>query len=125
MSNFMLEDENANNIINPFVIHDLSLPGNVRQTGVFDDFSIKKDEDETFVVDKSVFCDYGLCKDANETCTLKKRIHPHPNIDRGVACKRKQIVPMEPVEPVYHISTKFIKFIILLVISLILYFLLL
>ena len=35
MSNFMFDDENANNIINPFVIHDLSLPGNVRQTGFF------------------------------------------------------------------------------------------
>jgi len=105
----MIDDKNANDVINPFVIHDFSLPGNVRQTGVFDDFSIKKIEDETFVVDKSVFCDYGLCKDANETSTLKK-------------CEGKRMVP---VERVYHISTKLVKFIILLVISLILYFLLL
>ena len=38
MSEFMLNDEAAIDDINPFVQHDFSLPGGVRQTGNFEDF---------------------------------------------------------------------------------------
>jgi len=38
MSEFMLNDEDAINDVNPFVQRDFSLPGGVRQTGNFEDF---------------------------------------------------------------------------------------
>ena len=38
MSEFMLNDQAAIDDINPFVQHDFSLPGGVRQTGNFQDF---------------------------------------------------------------------------------------
>ena len=38
MSEFMLNDQAAIDDINPFVQHDFSLPGGVRQTGNFEDF---------------------------------------------------------------------------------------
>ncbi len=34
----MLDDEDAINDVNPFVTHDFSLPGSVRQTGDFASF---------------------------------------------------------------------------------------
>ena len=39
MSKIMLNDEDAINDVNPFVKHDFSLPGSVRQTGGFDNFT--------------------------------------------------------------------------------------
>jgi hypothetical protein len=45
MSKYMLNDEDAINDVNPFVSHDFSLPGGVRQTGNFEDFTeIKRNE---------------------------------------------------------------------------------
>ena len=35
----MLNDEDAINDVNPFVTHDFSLPGGMRQTGEFENFS--------------------------------------------------------------------------------------
>ena len=40
----MLNDEDAINDVNPFVTHDFSLPGGVRQTGDFEDFSEMRNE---------------------------------------------------------------------------------
>jgi hypothetical protein len=38
MSEYMLNDDDAINDVNPFVTHDFSLPGGVRETGDFADF---------------------------------------------------------------------------------------
>lgn len=103
MSNFMLDDKNLNDVVNPFVTHDFSLPGSVRQTGVFSNFSTKKAENEVFTTEKSVFCDYGLCKDANEPRKIKQKA---------------------TIDSVDHVTAKTFKFIVLLLISVILYFLL-
>jgi len=35
----MLTDEEAIDKVNPFVTHDFSLPGSVRQSGGYDDFT--------------------------------------------------------------------------------------
>ena len=40
----MLNDEDAINDVNPFVSHDFSLPGGVRQTGNFEDFTEMRNE---------------------------------------------------------------------------------
>jgi hypothetical protein len=39
MSSYMLNDEDAINDVNPFVTHDFSLPGGVRQMNEFENFS--------------------------------------------------------------------------------------
>ena len=46
MSEFMLNDEDAINDVNPFVQRDFSLPGGVRQTGNFEDFQEEADPEQ-------------------------------------------------------------------------------
>ena len=83
MSKFMLDDENAINDINPFVLHDFSLPGSVRQTSNFSDFQEVPPYMGILDKDKSVYCDYGLCTEAGKPCSINKIIQPHRNIDYG------------------------------------------
>jgi len=65
MSSYMLNDEDAINDVNPFVTHDFSLPGGVRQMSEFENFSeLKKNVSKPVSVDdRSVFCEFGLCND--------------------------------------------------------------
>lgn len=83
MSKFMLNDEDAINDINPFVLHDFSLPGSVRQTSNFNDFQEVPPSVGLPVKEKSVYCDYGLCADEIEPCLVNKLVQPHRNIDYG------------------------------------------
>jgi hypothetical protein len=83
MSKYMLNDEDAINDVNPFVTHDFSLPGGVRQTGGFDDFTEIKQEPGIVPKQRSVYCDYGLCAESTGECSLSRPIHPRRNIDRG------------------------------------------
>ena len=86
----MLNDEDAINDVNPFVSHDFSLPGGVRQTGDFADFSNTRFEEGMKKIEKSVYCDYGLCKEG-EKCSLSK-IHPRRNIDAGFTQENNKLV---------------------------------
>lgn len=79
----MLTDEDAINDINPFVTHDFSLPGGVRQTGDFEDFSEIRTETGIPEPTKSVYCDYGLCEESSSQCSLSRELHPRRNIDTG------------------------------------------
>ena len=79
----MLNDEDAINDVNPFVTHDFSLPGGVRQTGNFADFIEVKKVSDLGVVEKSVFCSTGLCEDQTEPRVMRKKVRPHRNIDCG------------------------------------------
>ena len=79
----MLNDEDAINDVNPFVIHDFSLPGGVRQTGDFEDFSEMRNEPGIPEQERSVYCDYGLCKESTSECSLSRPLHPRRNIDTG------------------------------------------
>ena len=88
MSHHMLSDQHAMDDVNPFVVHDFSLPGGVGQTGDFADFSQTQEEAGIQEPSKSVFCDYALCTDASETCSLSRPLHPRRNIDTGFAVKR-------------------------------------
>ena len=83
MSKFMLSDDDAINDVNPFVTHDFSLPGGVRQTGNFADFIEVKKVSDLGVVEKSVFCSTGLCEDQTEPRVMRKKVRPHRNIDCG------------------------------------------
>jgi len=73
----MLNDENIINDVNPFVTHDFSLPGGVRQTGDFADFVEVKKSTGVPVAEKSVFCSTGLCADETKPVSLRKRCAPN------------------------------------------------
>ena len=81
MSKFMLNDQDAINDVNPFVKHDFSLPGSVRQTGDFDNFSKSPTGEGIIGADESVYCSYALCETAEKPTTVFKNIHPRRNID--------------------------------------------
>lgn len=82
----MLNDEDAMNDVNPFVLRDFSLPGSVRQTGRFSDFQEVPPSVGLPDKEKSVYCSYGLCADEKKPCRLGKEVQPRRNIDRGVTC---------------------------------------
>ena len=83
MRKFMLSDDDTINDVNPFVTHDFSLPGGVRQTGNFEDFVEVKKVNDLGLVEKSVFCSTGLCEDQTEPRVMRKKVRPHRNIDCG------------------------------------------
>lgn len=91
MSKFMLNDDDAINDVNPFVTHDFSLPGGVRQTGNFEDFVEVKPKTLPIEV-KSVFCNTGLCADETEPCLIEKKVHPRRNIDYGFTRPKKEVI---------------------------------
>ena len=91
MSKFMLSDEDAINDVNPFVTHDFSLPGGVRQMGDFEDFTEMKPTINIPVKEKSVFCSVGLCEEETKPLVLRKEVHPKrsfscyaPKVERKV-----------------------------------------
>jgi hypothetical protein len=86
MSTFMLNDEAAIDDVNPFVLHDFSLPGGVRQTGKFEDFQEVPKSKGIPEPTKSVFCDLALCEDEKTPCDIDKTLHPRRNIDYGLGC---------------------------------------
>jgi hypothetical protein len=96
MSSYMLNDEDAINDVNPFVTHDFSLPGGVRQMNEFENFSelATTASVPVSVDERSVFCDFGLCGDQIKPVTRDIIIHPKRNIDTGFTCipKKKSVV---------------------------------
>jgi len=119
----MLEDEEAINRINPFVQHEFSLPGGVRQTGDFTDFAVTREENGITDAEKSVYCDYGLCMDSKSECSLSKPLQPRRNIDTGFTKDRIKIVPQVVVGVANNPKMSIIgASILLLAISLILYY---
>ncbi len=92
MSEFMLNDEDAINDVNPFVQRDFSLPGGVRQMSEFENFSeLKKTISKPVSVDdRSVFCEFGLCDDQLKPVVREGVIHPKRNIDTGFTCPSKK-----------------------------------
>jgi hypothetical protein len=96
MSEFMLNDEDAINDVNPFVQRDFSLPGGVRQTGNFEDFQEVPKSGGIPPVGKSIFCTVGLCAAEKKPCSINRNVQPRRNIDYGLGCGRER----EPVEVV-------------------------
>jgi hypothetical protein len=93
----MLSDEDAIDDVNPFVTHDFSLPGGVRQTGDYEEFEdLKRGSCAAFSVDdKSIFCEYALCDEEVKPDVMDKVIHPRRNIDRGFTCEKKKKNPVK------------------------------
>ena len=86
MSKYMLNDEDAINDVNPFVEHDFSLPGSVRQSGGFDNFSNTSISENTFETGESVYCSFASCETQVKPTNVFGTIHPRRNIDTGFAC---------------------------------------
>lgn len=96
MSRYMLCDDATINDINPFVVHDFSLPGGVRQTPEFanhtTDVGAKKQGSITYE-NLSPICDVAktsgdrtvdFCTGGREpACPLGRPVHPRRNIDYG------------------------------------------
>ena len=94
MSKYMLCDDATINDINPFVVHDFSLPGGVRQTPEFGDY--KKDLNKTGDIEiptLSPICQVAktsgdrtvdFCTGGREPpCPLNRPVHARRNIDYG------------------------------------------
>ena len=87
MSKFMLSDEDAINDVNPFVTHDFSLPGSVRQSGGFDNFSnVSTSSGITGDESESVYCSLASCETQTKPTNVFGAIHPRRNIDTGFVC---------------------------------------
>lgn len=89
MSSYMLNDKDAIDDVNPFVTHDFSLPGGVRQSGEFESFSATIEPTICTSVhtdERSVYCDFGLCSTQESPGVFDKTVHPKRNIDPGFTC---------------------------------------
>ncbi len=96
MSDFMLDENHSMDKLNPFVVHEFSLPGGVRQSGNFEDFQEVPKSGGIPPVGKSIFCTVGLCAAEKEPCRINRNVQPRRNIDYGLGCGRER----EPVEVV-------------------------
>ena len=109
MSDFMLDDNHSMDKLNPFVVHEFSLPGGIRQTDITeigeyftkDAITRKRPSDkeqklldeigvrEIHKTEKSPFCDTNLCEKQSKQNIMNTVIHPRRNIDYGVSCKKR------------------------------------
>jgi hypothetical protein len=109
MSDFMLDENHSMDKLNPFVVHEFSLPGGIRQTDrteireyfTKDAITRKRPSDqeqklldeigvhEIYKTEKSPFCDTNLCDKQSKQNIMNTVIHPRRNIDYGVSCKTK------------------------------------
>lgn len=114
MSKFMLNDDDAIDDVNPFVTHDFSLPGGVRQTGDFEDFSEMKLLKTIETDKKSVFCKTGLCKDQIEPLVLNREIHPRRNFSCPETKKKVKVGVSNQKFPIRWIIIAILIFILVL-----------
>ena len=120
----MLNDDDTINDVNPFVTHDFSLPGGVRQTGDFEDFTEMRSEPGIPEQTRSVYCDYGLCAESTTQCSLSRPLHPRRNIDTGFTKNDRTFVERVVVGVANNPQFSIIgASILLLTISIILYYL--
>jgi hypothetical protein len=123
MSQHMLNDEDTINDVNPFVSREFSLPGGVRQTGDFEDFTEIRSENGIPAPVRSVYCDYGLCEESSSQCSLSRPLHPRRNIDTGFTKNDRTFVERVVVGVANNPKFSVIgASIILLTISLLLYY---
>lgn len=109
MSDFMLDDKHSIDKLNPFVVHEFSLPGGIRETDRTeireyfnkDAITRKRPSDkeqalldkigvhEIHKTKKSPYCDTNLCEKQRKQNVMNTVIHPRRNIDYGVSCKKR------------------------------------
>lgn len=82
MSNFMLDDKHSMDKLNPFVVHEFSLPGGIRETD-------RAEVGEYFNKDTMIKkrpSGPNLCEKQKMQTVLNAVVHPKRNIDYGVSC---------------------------------------
>jgi hypothetical protein len=119
MSKFMLSDDDSINDVNPFVTHDFSLPGSVRQSGGFDNFSNVSTGGGFSDPTESVYCSIGSCETQTAPTLAFSAIHPRRNIDTGFVCDtpEKMKVGVAKQEQVPYFGIFLIALFITLVLS--------
>jgi hypothetical protein len=133
MSAYMLSDENTIDDVNPYVMYDFSLPGTLRKTSDFSDFSEPVKEDTILQDEISPICEYGvtagdktanLCKGGSRGVPLDKTIHPKRNIDLGYTGIKNEGILISPsqLEYVIYKNTDLRVFVIGIILTLILLF---
>jgi len=105
----MLDDKHSMDKLNPFVVHEFSLPGGIRETDrteireyfTKDAITRKRPSDkeqklldkigvhEIHKTEESPFCDTNLCEKQSKQNIMNTVIHPRRNIDYGVSCKKR------------------------------------
>jgi hypothetical protein len=128
MSKYMLCDDATINDVNPFVVHDFSLPGGVRQTPEFADYTKEVNTKSDIEHPKlSPICEIArtagdktidFCTGGREPpCPLGRAVHPKRNIDYGWT-RQEERVKIEEMIKANDVKTRngmvgFIIFIIL------------
>lgn len=89
----MLSDENSMNLVNPFVQHEISLPGAIGQHHQYKQYKAPVETDTLVKPDDMHICDYGItsgdkvidaCRPSKVKCQLSRPLVPGRNIDMGV-----------------------------------------
>jgi hypothetical protein len=89
----MLDNDDTINDINPFVVRDFSLPGGVRQTTMFVDKALVKEESGfELQEEESPICSIAMtagdktidmCRPGFSKCSDARPLYPMRNIDHG------------------------------------------
>jgi len=127
MSKFMIEDSDTIDHVNPFVQHDFSLPGSVRNPGEFARHDREKDID---VLDEYVSpaCEQAttagwrgadMCQAIKPNCPISRPLYPGRNIDKGydenpISVERKGVILNDSSGEFTMVARIFILLIILL-----------
>lgn len=131
MSKYMLSDDATINDINPFVVHDFSLPGGVRQTPEFADYTKEVNTKSDIEHPKlSPICDIArtagdktidFCTGGREpACPLGRAVHPKRNIDYGwTRQEQKQRVKVEEVVKMNDTKTLYGMIIFIIIVALV------
>ena len=131
MSKYMLSDDATINDINPFVVHDFSLPGGVRQTPEFADYTKEVNTKSDIEYPKlSPICDIArtagdktidFCTGGREpACPLGRAVHPKRNIDYGwTRQEQKQRVKVEEVVKMNDTKTLYGMIIFIIIVALV------
>jgi hypothetical protein len=116
----MLNDDDAINDVNPFVSRDFSLPGGVRKTGDFADFTEIRPGEALYKDTKSVYCGYGLCEDELAPLVIPGDVHPKRNIDCGYTHEKEIVV--KPVVVGVAKKPRFLEITLIILFLLLLFF---
>ena len=131
MSKYMLCDDATINDVNPFVVHDFSLPGGVRQTPEFADYTKEVNTKSDIEHPKlSPICDIArtagdktidFCTGGREpACPLGRAVHPKRNIDYGwTRQEQKQRVKVEEVVKMNDTKTLYGMIIFIIIVALV------
>jgi len=131
MSKYMLCDDATINDINPFVVHDFSLPGGVRQTPEFADYTKEVNTKSDIEYPKlSPICDIArtagdktidFCTGGREpACPLGRAVHPKRNIDYGwTRQEQKQRVKVQEVVKMNDTKTPYGMIIFIIIVALV------